>query len=114
MELLCPGPGIELQQGEVGSADPQCLQGCGCGAELGLALLPWLWSWAGSGSCSSGAGDGEAASWMCLTEVASLSLHIPQAGLQSLWFQAASKPGWFVEVCVGDGSASLSLCKLLS
>lgn len=51
---------------------------------------------------------------MYLTDMASLSLLIPEAALQSLWFQAASRPGWFAEVSVGDGSASPSLCKLLS
>lgn len=51
---------------------------------------------------------------MYLADMASLSLHIPEAALQSLWFQAASKPGWFAEVSVGDGPASVSLCKLLS
>lgn len=72
---------------EVSSAGPQCLQCWGCRAVLGLPLLPW----AASGTCSSGCfcqgpEDGEVVSWvrMCLTDMASVSLHIPEAGLQSL------------------------------
>lgn len=50
---------------------------------------------------------------VCPADLAAVSVHTPEAGLQSLWFQAPSEPGWFAEVCVGDGSASLSFCKLL-
>lgn len=86
-----------------------CSHGPGAGQPVGAAAL--------AASCQ-GAEDGEAVSWMregCARLALLLCLlHVPEAGLQSLWFQATSKPGWFAEVFVGDGSASLSLCKLLS